>query len=338
MNCEFCKKEFKTKYTLKTHLVTNKLCLNLRGLSIDSKYKCNGCESLFTNNIHLNKHIEICKEYLIKEKEKEHEEKIKEQEQIYEEKLKEKEKKHEEKLKEQQQIYEEKLKEQQQIYEEKLKEQQQIYEEKLKEQHQINEKQLKEQQQTEKILEKFEKLVERSIDKPTTITNNNNTKNIFSTTQYIEDINEAELKKKLYLTMTKADVMEGQKGIAKICTEEIIKKTKDKKPLLICTDVNRRNYKHVDKNGNIKTDHQARNFIEKVSKPIKEVSKELCDDMISTIEDEKEQLDENDFDARDQIRTREYNVINKFVDITNFDDSRYNSIFMSELAILNKTD
>ena len=130
--------------------------------------------------------------------------------------------------------------------------------------------------------------------------------------------------------------MHGQKGIAIVCTEEIIKKTKDKKPIMICTDINRRNYKHTDKNGNIKTDHQARNFIEKVSKPIKEVSKEIYESILSNIETEKDQLGDEDFDEKDKIRTREFNVMNKLIEINNFDDPKYNSEFMSELAILNK--
>ena len=54
------------------------------------------------------------------------------------------------------------------------------------------------------------------------------------------------------------------------------------------------------------------------------------------IETEKDQLGDEDFDEKDKIRTREFNVMNKLIEINNFDDPKYNSEFMSELAILNK--
>lgn len=333
MECEFCKQIFKTKYTLKSHLINNKACLKLRGLSLESKFNCIACKFVFTNNINLNIHLESCKKYIILNIEKEYKEnyiekkELKENQELlqeqYDQKIKEKEKKYEQDLKEQQQKYEEKLQTQQNEYKQQLKEIQIKYEEKIEEKTQL-------------LIEKLERLAEKSIDKPTTI-NNNNIKNYFSNTQYIEDINQNDLKKKLYSSLTEYHYMHGQKGIAIVCTEEIIKKTKDKKPIMICTDINRKNYKHTDKNGNVKTDHQARNFIEKVSKPIKEVSKEIYESIISNIETEKDQLGDEDFDEKDKIRTREFNVMNKLIEINNFDDPKYNSEFMSELAILNKS-
>ena len=355
IKCEFCNSILSSKYILKTHLQTNKSCLELRNKELKTNFLCNGCNIYTLDKHKLKNHQEKCKLYqnsLIKEKYenelkekerqlkeqklKENQEKLQEQKEQYEKELKE----NQEQLQEQ---YEQKLQEKEKKYEQDLKEQQQQYEQKLQIQQNEYKQQLKEiqikyeekiEEKTHLLIEKLERLAEKSIDKPTTI--NNNIKNYFSTTQYIEDINQNDLKKKLYSSLTEYHYMHGQKGIAIVCTEEIIKKTKDKKPIMICTDINRRNYKHTDKNGNIKTDHQARNFIEKVSKPIKEVSKEIYESILSNIETEKDQLGDEDFDEKDKIRTREFNVMNKLIEINNFDDPKYNSEFMSELAILNK--
>ena len=345
IKCEFCNSTLSSKYILKTHLQTNKSCLELRHKELKTNFLCNGCNIYTLDKNKLKNHQEKCKLYqnsLIKEK---YENELKEKEQkLKEQKLKE----NKEQLKELQEQYEQKLKEQKLQYEEQLKQLQEQYEQKLQEQYEKKQNEYKQQikeiqikyeekieEKTQQLIEKMERLVEKAIDKPTI--SNTTIKNYFSNTQYIEDINQIDLKKKLYSSLTEYHYMHGQKGIAIVCTEEIIKKTKDKKPIMICTDINRRNYKHTDKNGNIKTDHQARNFIEKVSKPIKEVSKEIYESIISNIETEKDQLGDEDFDEKDKIRTREFNVMNKLIEINNFDDPKYNSEFMSELAILNKS-
>ena len=63
--CQFCDTCVKDKYTLKTHLLKNKKCLKIRGLSLDTKFVCKGCKHIFPNNINLIIHIEGCKDYII---------------------------------------------------------------------------------------------------------------------------------------------------------------------------------------------------------------------------------------------------------------------------------
>ena len=58
--------------------------------------------------------------------------------------------------------------------------------------------------------------------------------------------------------------MDGQRGIARLCTEQIIN-TKDKKKLLVATDQSRNKFRYMDEKGNMKDDIEARTFIEKVS-------------------------------------------------------------------------
>jgi len=64
-NCEFCKSSVKDKYTLKNHLLRNKKCLKIRGLTLETKFVCKGCQHAFPNNINLVVHIESCKQYII---------------------------------------------------------------------------------------------------------------------------------------------------------------------------------------------------------------------------------------------------------------------------------
>ena len=62
--CEFCNVSVKDKHTLKNHIIRNKTCLKLRGLTLDTKFICKGCENTFSSNINLIVHIESCKQYI----------------------------------------------------------------------------------------------------------------------------------------------------------------------------------------------------------------------------------------------------------------------------------
>jgi len=59
--CSFCKKEFKTKYTLKSHVDKNKKCMINRGQEPVSEFVCEKCNyvTMFKND--LVKHVNICK-------------------------------------------------------------------------------------------------------------------------------------------------------------------------------------------------------------------------------------------------------------------------------------
>lgn len=94
--CEYCGKEFKTKYTLKSHLEKNKKCLNQRGLQPISEFVCSKCDFIFMFKTDLNRHEEICTRkkvetttsVLLKEKEKQIEsllQQLKEKDQIIKE-------------------------------------------------------------------------------------------------------------------------------------------------------------------------------------------------------------------------------------------------------------
>jgi hypothetical protein len=53
----------KDKYALKSHLLKNKNCLKTRGLTLETKFVCKGCENVFPSKTNLNIHTNICKDY-----------------------------------------------------------------------------------------------------------------------------------------------------------------------------------------------------------------------------------------------------------------------------------
>ena len=282
MECEHCKLVLKSKYILKAHLANNKSCLKKRGMKIDSKFICCGCDSVFINNINLVSHFDICKKYIVI--------KIKEE------------------------------------YEIKLKEQKSNYEKIIKDL----------QSQNDKLFTTIENLAAKAIERPTT--NNVTTTNIranFSDKYLLENIKEEDVKMKFRNYLTEETFMGGQRSIAKLCTDHIIK-TKDKKVLLACTDVSRKKFKYIDESGNLKEDHDARIFTEKVSKPIKAISRDVYDSILFDVKSEKETLDQDDYSRKAFLNDKELSAIDSYVKITCFDDPDHNNDFKNELAILNK--
>ena len=63
--CEHCKSTFQNKTILKTHINTNKKCLASRGLSLQTKFICEGCNIMLITVSHLHSHYEICREYIV---------------------------------------------------------------------------------------------------------------------------------------------------------------------------------------------------------------------------------------------------------------------------------
>ena len=62
MNCIYCKKSLKNKYTLQNHQKTAKYCLKIQGRNIiennvKTKFKCDYCEDFFSTQNSLNRHI-----------------------------------------------------------------------------------------------------------------------------------------------------------------------------------------------------------------------------------------------------------------------------------------
>ena len=63
--CQHCSSTFKNATTLKTHLLTSKKCLRERGVSIDSKFKCNGCNHIFMTKLNITVHQKSCTDFIV---------------------------------------------------------------------------------------------------------------------------------------------------------------------------------------------------------------------------------------------------------------------------------
>ena len=320
--CNFCKQCVKSKYNLKSHMEKNKKCLKSRGIEFTSKFICEGCDLTFTNNANLMIHKDICKFYIIL--------KIKEETTVEITTIKTE--------------YENMIKKLKDEYEMKhsletieLKNTIKIHQLKIID----NEKIIKDiQSQNDKLLENLQKLASQAIDRPTTstlTTNNvtNNIKNNFSDKYFLETIKAEDVKMKCQNYLTEQVFLEGQRGIAQLCTEHVIK-TKDKKSLMLCTDVSRKKFKYIDEQGNLKEDYEARIFVQKVSKPIKDASRLVYDSILFDVKSEKETLEEDDYSRKAYLNSKELKTIDCYVQITHFDDPDNNQEFKNELAILNK--
>ena len=317
MECEYCNLILKSKYILKAHLLNNKACLKLRGLEMNSKFTCKDCNLSFMSNINLNVHLEICKKKELSKHNEEQNALIKEQDI---------------KLKEQ----DIKLKEQKKIIKDqelKLKDQDIQHKKEILEMKDYNDKTIKNLQAQ---LDKMFLTIEKLIDKPTgtTITTNNNIRNNYSDKYFLEKLTSEDLNKKCQNYLTEQVFFGGQKGIAQMCSDHIIK-TKDNKVLLTCSDVSRKKFKYMDENGNIKEDYEARAFTEKVFEPIKKASQDVYENILLDIKDEQER-EQIDYNRKSVLNDKTMKAIDCFAQIVNIDNPSCNSDFKNELAILNK--
>lgn len=65
MECQYCKKTLKTKWSLKNHQKTTKYCLKIQGENECKNFICNICNNSFTTKTNLYRHNINCKEYKI---------------------------------------------------------------------------------------------------------------------------------------------------------------------------------------------------------------------------------------------------------------------------------
>jgi len=316
MECEHCKLVVKSKYNLKSHLENNKSCLKLRGLDTISKFVCIDCGASFMSNINLKVHLDICKKHIIRKCQDEYELKINELKSNHEREINELKVNHEREIAFIKSECETKLKETQNK-DEKIKDL---------------------QSQIDKMFSTIENLAKHAIDKPTTI-NTNNVKNVYSDTYFLEKLTHDEVKKKCRNYLTEQVFFQGQRGIARMCTDHIIH-TKDNKVLLTCVDVSRKKFKYMDELGNIKEDYDARAFTEKVIGPIKQVSQEVYENILSNVRHEREELEnKRDIESMERKTALHYKTdmaadcYRQIIFIDRMDD---NNDFRTELAVLNK--
>ena len=330
--CQFCNLSVKDKYTLKTHILKSKSCLKKRGLSLETNFICKGCQHTSSNNTNLIMHIENCKEYIILKIKDECKEEYEKQINKLKNEISDLTIKFEntnDKSLSDAHLHIDIL---QKTHDKALADAH-LHIDKLQKTH---DKALADAHlQIDKLQKMLGDIASKAVDKPTT-TVNNQIRNCFSTTQFLEDIKPADVKRKCQTNLTEQILMEGQRGIARLCTEQFINTT-DKKKLLISTDHSSAKFRYMDKNGNMKDDIEARTFIEKVSKPIKEVADIVFDNVLSCIKDEKEMLEEDDYGRKAELNNKELQANTSMMYIKCFDDPNNNSDFTNELSILNQS-
>ena len=126
-SCEYCKTTFQSKYSLKTHLTTNKACLKIRGVEMNNQWQCKACLIIFPFNSQLLAHHEICKDFIKKEY-YERIDKLINENRILEDQLNQQKICYEEQLNKQKFYHEEMLNEQKIYYKDRLNEQKIYYE------------------------------------------------------------------------------------------------------------------------------------------------------------------------------------------------------------------
>ena len=73
-----------------------------------------------------------------------------------------------------------------------------------------------------------------------------------------------------------------------------------------------------------------------MTRPIKAAGKRVYDKLMSTITDEQDHVKDDDYGKKDRLITQSFQVMDRYKDIINIDDEKYNADFTNELAILNK--
>ena len=321
--CEFCKTTLSSKYILKTHLVNNKACLAIRNLELKTNFVCKGCNQNSLDMPRLTIHQESCKSYKRLLLEEEHSQKLREKDKL----LNDLKIKHSKEIKMVKEEYAKGIKDLQAGFD------------KEREAHEKTVKDL--QAQIDKMFSTIENLAKQAIDKPnatTTTINTNNVKNVYSDKYFLDKLTPEDIKHKCRNYLTEQVFFQGQRGIARMCTEHIIH-TKDNKVLLTCTDVSRKKFKYIDEHGNMKEDYDARAFMEKVIGPIKQVSQEVYENILSDVKYEREELEhKKDLESMERKTALHYkrDMANDcYQKIIFIDSPEDNHEFRTELAIMN---
>ena len=314
ITCEYCKTVLTNKYILKTHLKTSKKCLELRGLSLDTEFKCDGCKAIFLSHGVLASHQTVCRDYI-----KLHYEKI---------------------LERQHEDYQKQLQRQQV----ELEKDHQTQIERIKSEHleelttlkstisrlelrsEIFEQQLQESQdRLYKILQTTPVLVDsasKTVNKLRTILSSTHTFDRFNSDKML----------KIFKENYKPDMFnKGLKKFTEIICMTLIES--ENKYMAICTDPSRFKFKMMDSNGNIIEDINAIKLLETISPSIHPVMKEIYNNIINDFDEEykkeKRNGDEKAFDKFMEKR-KKIDLIN--VEYTFFSKPSENRPFLLEFS------
>lgn len=183
-------------------------------------------------------------------------------------------------------------------------------------------------------------LASEAINKAS-VTNNNNNINNSKIIQYLAPmtLTEEKIEKILKEKFDSKYFWEAQRGLARFCVDHILK-TEDGKMLLVCTDPVRSRFKYIDINNNLLEDIEGRKFIEKLTKPVRTITKEKYLEMLDQINKELNDMEEgvipSNSERAEVLIFKRDNSMDKLSDIYSFSDPCSNHSFLKEMTILTK--
>ena len=241
LTCQFCSKQFKTKYLLNIHQTQTKYCLKIQESQnskdiISSLFTCKFCEKNFSTK-HFNRHDSTCKkklEFLLDQKDQENSRlKAEKDEEITRMKI--------DKAEKDEEITRMKI--------DKEKDEKEIY------------KNLAERVQTA-----FEQIAKQPTYQKNSTKNIQNNLMISSLTPL--DLAQARVDSIIDEKYTKNDFYEGQKGAAQVVYKHLLTDSNGK-PQIVCTDTERGTFHHIDINGEHVVDYKNVHLINQVHLPLK---------------------------------------------------------------------
>lgn len=199
------------------------------------------------------------------------------------------------------------------------------------------------QTQLDKREQSYEQLANRAVDRPT-ITNQQNTQiNAVKITNYLTDYKTYQQQTDASWVMQQArsffekyfkDWINGQKALARFVVEHIIRCSDNGRMILCCTDTSRKRFIFMNAQDEQQEDMLAKLFMEKISKPIKEVSHQIFNEIVAHLEEDRRNritAKANAFEVG-EIDDRIKMANDKLFQIYEFDVESKNGDFLNELA------
>jgi hypothetical protein len=243
MNCEHCKKVFKTKSSLNHHKNKAKYCLSIQEKNTETtnKFKCQFCNKNLSSKRNLDSHLNCCSQKKDKERKEKELREINDRIQKELNELKELNSQKDNLLIEKDRIIV-KINTQLENYKEQLEKQEEHYREQIKD-----------------LQDKLDRIANKAIDRPTTSVTNTTNNNLNIMTSMDFD-NYETLKDAIDNNLNANHIVDGQRGLAQFLVDTILKDS-DGNLKYKCTDASRGIFRFLNSQGEINKDVDAKKLI-----------------------------------------------------------------------------
>jgi hypothetical protein len=165
-------------------------------------------------------------------------------------------------------------------------------------------------------------LASKAIEKPNNhiINHNNNSNNKMIDNRTLNmvpfTLTPESIQKTFEEKFTENHLMKGQKGVAEICVEKMLK-DKDQKYLLKCTDPSRKIFIYIDEDGKIQKDVNADKLTKMLYEPVKHVTKNIYNELQTNYFDKQNfKSEEDDENMNNEDEERLSYATDKVIEIT----------------------